>query len=58
MAVREARLTGEAHAVAAMRRVLDVMREETTTPSSIRNDRSAGLSAARLNSSMPPAATI
>jgi len=32
MAVREARLTGEAHAVAAMRRVLDVMREETTTP--------------------------
>ena len=56
MAVREARLTGEAHAVAAMRRVLDVMREETTTP--IGNDRSAGLSAARLNSSMPPAATI
>lgn len=32
MAVREARLTGEAHAVAAMRRVLDVMREETTAP--------------------------
>ena len=32
MAVREARLTGETHAVAAMRRVLDVMREETTTP--------------------------
>ncbi len=30
MAVREARLTGEAHAIAAMRRVLDVMREETT----------------------------
>ena len=58
MAVREARLTGEAHAVAAMRRVLDVMREETTTPSSIRSARSAGLSAARLNSSMQPAATI
>ncbi len=32
MAVREARLTGEAHAVAAMRRVLDVMREETAAP--------------------------
>ncbi len=32
MAVREARLTGEAHAIAAMRRVLDVMREETTAP--------------------------
>ena len=32
MAVREARLTGEAHAVAAMRRVLEVMREETTAP--------------------------
>mgnify|MGYP003159342626 CR=1 FL=1 len=32
MAVREGRLTGEAHAVAAMRRVLDVMREETTAP--------------------------
>ena len=32
MAVREARLTGEEHAVAAMRRVLDVMREETTAP--------------------------
>ena len=32
MAVREARLTGEQHAVAAMRRVLEVMREETTAP--------------------------
>ena len=32
MAVREACLTGEAHAIAAMRRVLDVMREETTAP--------------------------
>ena len=32
MAGREARLTGEAHAIAAMRRVLDVMREETTAP--------------------------
>ena len=32
MAVREVRLTGEAHAIAAMRRVLDVMREETTAP--------------------------
>ena len=32
MALREARLTGEAHAVAAMHRVLDVMREETTAP--------------------------
>ena len=58
MAVREARLTGEAHAIAAMRRVLDVMREETTAPSPIRSDRSAGLSAARPSSSMPPAATI
>ena len=58
MAVREARLTGEAHAVAAMRRVLDVMREETTAPSLIRSDRSAGLSAARPSSSKQPAATI
>lgn len=57
MALREARLTGEAHAVAAMRRVLDVMREETTAPSSIRSDRSAGLSAGRPSLSMPPTAT-
>ena len=32
MAVREARLTGEQHAVAAMRRVLEVMKDETTAP--------------------------
>ena len=32
MAVREARLTGEDHAVAAMREVLTVMRDETSSP--------------------------
>ena len=32
MAVREARLTGEAHAVSAMRRVLATMKEETRSP--------------------------
>ena len=32
MAVREARLTGEEKMVTAMRRVLDVMRDETTAP--------------------------
>ena len=32
MAVREGRLTGEEHAVASMRRVLEVMREETRSP--------------------------
>ena len=57
MALREARLTGEAHAVAPCTACSTSCARRPRPPSSIRSARSAGLSAARQSLSMPPAAT-